>query len=244
MPNTRVCGAFVCASALVAPVVASAQVLSYDFSGTVVEQVLSGGALSFSPPSDPGWVGLPVTGTIRVDLSLIPAPYPLVSGTPPNLSWTAVSTSADSPFLRVTVLNPDGSTFVGDSLPGPVDSHQTGLAVVLSGTSEALAINSDRIPTYPRPRQYFAINLGAVGANLISGTDPSTLQVDATAANDTNFGAVDFNPTSSSDGRYCYYYGFRVESFAAAVPEPATVAMMLAGLAAVFAWRRRPGARS
>ena len=114
--------------------------------------------------------------------------------------------------------------------------------MVLSGTSEALAINSDRIQTYPRPRQYFAINLGAVGANLISGADPSTLQVDATAANDTNFGAVDFSPTSSSDGRY--YYGFRVESFAAAVPEPATVAMMLAGLAAVFAWRRRPGARS
>lgn len=229
--------------------VSPAETVSYSFSGTVNEQYLVSGVLAPNVfLTNPEWIGDSISGTLTINLAAAPEPN-VQTG-----FYGAGGTTTPS-WLRISVTNPDGSSFVSDSF---------------ASVSQFAAFRLQIYPGDPVTPPYnefvtnTAQNLIAGGGNsaelnltsrsspsaLIDSANPSSVNVDVSQANFNNYGRISsFPSTAPGDG---YDYFFTVNSLTrdvvvppppppvSAIPEPQTYALMLAGLAmCAFVVRRR-----
>ena len=233
---------------------------TFAFTGVITPTVLVDGAqvaANNNVPAD--WLG----GTIRGTITLIPDRAEGGDSGPNSISWYDGNPEygRSGNWYTVSISNPDGSVFTvpGDApAPSPMGDNSTGAFRADDGwfSPPELAqetFHTSRSFSDEAHQQAFQIDLAtALGItwedpHLLSYPYPSpdwcclftklqTIQFDASAATFTNAGFVS-QLVAGGDGER-YSYGFQLTKFLhmSPVPEPATLAMMVAGLGLV-GWR-------
>ncbi|HEX6704406.1 MAG TPA: hypothetical protein VF169_06555 [Albitalea sp.] len=233
-------------AAVLATTSARADVVTFDFTGRISDTLLLSGIEQPAQPIPASWLGLMVSGTVRMDFETI-EPRVLEPGV------TQVSKTFDFPFadwMTVTVHQPDGSilSFPSGPAPGPFPAPESNDAYsVIYNTAQQDWFYAQRsfsmAPDFPQ--QIFAIDVRGVGAGHLHLTDSSDyrhVHFDVSQANWHNYGSVWFYSAAGVG----VGYGFTVLSLTQAVsaspiPEPASSLTLVAGLALVIGAGRFAG---
>ena len=225
--------------------VSNAAPISYSFIGTI--SVDTNGGSNF-PPTNPDWLGDTITGTLAMDFDAAEFVDASQAG-----YFVAYTVSAPPPsWLRISITNPDGSSFISDSfgdlntsasfsLQNAQDNDHFDEFFVLSD-QQSLSGNRDQSAIL-----LLRTWLSASSPSLTDSADPATVIVRPSEADMENYGFV--SSLSNNDPATQYSYNFTINSVAldiAPIPEPSTYALMLAGLG-LCGWaarRQRPSPKA
>lgn len=208
--------------------------ITFEFTGTVSNQILSNGRLIKANSKVPQWHGKGVSGQMMIDIEGL-------ATNPNQVSYQSYYQSGyegnGTDWLSFSLTNPDGSTH---QIPGGYDPFPE---VDVNGSVAYLtnppAINDMQFyagRTYSNlrlyPHQNISLRLSG-RSQLISGQDFHTVEINPQFAYRENYGLVDYAHENGT--RFEYY--FTIDSIKR-VPEPSSWVLMLCGLSGLL-WARR-----
>lgn len=219
--------------------------LTFEFTGTISNTVLIWGVEQTLATSHPQWNGLPVSGTLMIDL-------PALAASPLNgPGYSQYSKRSDTyPFadwMSFSIINPDGSILdISDSIPiiPPPESegddaytqlaHQSYLYGDSGFYAQRTYSSIEQIPI-----NHASLSLQATGENalwLTSSANYHDVIIKPEFANFENYGWV----WQLNDLGLGHEYYFRIDSIvrkAIDVPEPPLLLMLISGLL-LLQWKR------
>lgn len=216
--------------------------ITFNFTGTISDEVLSNGSIRKSTSIIPKWIGKQVSGSITMDLDSV---IPEWSNATQTYYRSHQENGDLGEWMTVTINNPDGTSY---TIAPPIDPLP---AVDVSSASTYLTYNTthhDQIAFFAGrnyanlkkpPRQEFYMWLSAEYENaskLLNTTDFDTVNINTDFANWTNYGVVYYIKENGKKMNY----EFTFDSFTRAithVPEPGSLFLVILGLGGLFLTR-------
>ena len=227
------------------PTLAVATPITFNFTGTVSDYILSNGQLQKSSSAIPKWNGKSVSGSVTMDLDNA---VPKHKHSEQTYYETATYNTNEKQWLSFIINNPDGTSYDIPAAINPLPS------VDVNGSVASLLYRPDYdhsffyvgrtfsnlAPKNP-PRQNMSLRLGSFGESshqLLDSVDFDTVEFHPKLATNENYGLV----TYVKDNGKKMDYAFRIDSLTRAVsqvPEPDSLWLVALGFAGLLVNRAR-----
>ena len=225
--------------------VAEATPIIFNFTGTLGNQMLDGGALLKTWAEVPEWNGRTVSGTINMNVEGI---KPAVQNHEQIFYETSTSQDASEQWLNVSLNNPDGTSFNFPTFENFPEADFNYSGTTMLQTSSGFSIFTlqrgfTNLDPDNQPHQQIIFRLNSFGDEpyqLFNSLDYNTVNFNPASANFTNSAYVSY--LTANENKIEYF--FRIDSLTrveSEVPEPGSLVLLLLGLISILLGRVKLG---
>ncbi len=223
----------------------SATPITFNFTGTVSDYILSNGQLSKTSSTIPKWNGKSVSGSVIMDLDSV---TPKHQHSEQTYYETASYNNNFEQWMSFIINNPDGTSYTVPASVDPlprVDVNSSIASLLYRPAFDhsffIVGRNFTNLTPKNPPRQMMSLRLGSFGESahkLLNSVDFKTVDFHPEFATNENYGLV----TYVKDNGKKMNYAFRIDSLTRVksdVPEPGTLGLVLLGFAGLMLNRAR-----